>query len=528
MIANNRLTSPRKSQIAIEYCYRFRNLHPDAHVVWIYAASIQRFDQSYKDLARRLKLPGWDDPKLDTLQLVTEWFSDPLAGRWLMVLDNADDMNVIFSKQSDGKNPEPKRCLIDYLPTSGTGSLLVTTKDNRVGKRLRLARDGQPVEDPVAVGFMSLSQGQELLQSQLGELDNSEPEVLEALINALGRIPLAITQAAAFIQQNSITLSEYLEMFNTDDSEINALLEEDSGDLRRDSESQNSVFRTWKLAFDLIQKQKPRAAEILSLMSVLDYNRVPRMLFQDKSEQTVETTAALGTLQAFCLINSRGRSVDNTENVLNIDYELHRLTQLATQKWLEIQNKLKEWQKQAVYRVHNVWLDGFEIEKWIACELLLPHVLKFLEYDWVGEEEIKLKAAALLHQFGNSDFLQGRYEIASTRYLKSLDLYKELRGKEDPNALTTTGNLALTYEKLGRLNKAEQLQEELVETQKRVLGADHLNTLTTTGNLAFTYEKLGRLNKVEQLQEELVKTKKRVLGADHLNTLTTTGHLAFI
>ena len=93
--------------------YRFRDLHPDAHVVWIYAANFQCSDQAYKDLARRLELPGWDDPKLDTLQLITEWFSGPSAGQRLMALDNVDDIDVVSTKQQGGNSPEPKRCLID-------------------------------------------------------------------------------------------------------------------------------------------------------------------------------------------------------------------------------------------------------------------------------------------------------------------------------------------------------------------------------------------------------------------------------
>ena len=164
---------------------------------------------------------------------------------------------------------------------------------------------------------MTLPGGHELLESQLGKLDDSKRKSSEALTDALGRIPLAITQAAAFIQQNGITISEYLEMLDTDDSETQALLDEDSGDLRRNSESQNSVFRTWKLAFDFVQKQKPRAAEMLSLTSVLDRQKIPRSLLHSEGDRNADMTAALGILLAICLINSRGGSIDTAE------YELH-------------------------------------------------------------------------------------------------------------------------------------------------------------------------------------------------------------
>lgn len=41
-----------------------------------------------------MKIPGFDDPKVNTLQLVSDWLTDEDNGSWLMVLDNADDTEV--------------------------------------------------------------------------------------------------------------------------------------------------------------------------------------------------------------------------------------------------------------------------------------------------------------------------------------------------------------------------------------------------------------------------------------------------
>ena len=461
-------------------------------------------------------MPGRDDPKIDTLHLVAEWFSDPSAGRWLIVLDNADDLNVVFGKPACETDSEPKRRLIDYLPKSKKGSLLVTTRDNRIGIRLRLASGD---ENPIVVGLMTISEGQELLQSHLGDLGDSKRGASSALVEALGRIPLAVTQAAAFIQQNSITLSEYLAMLEADDSETQALLEEDSGDLRRDSESQSSVFRTWKLSFDLIQKQRPRAVELLSLMSVLDYHRVPRMLFQDPGERTVETTTALGTLQAFCLVNSRGTPIDNAEDEPYTEYELHRLTQLATLKWLDVNNKIKDWHTHGLRRVEKAWPEvSHDFENWITCDLLLPHALKVLEYDLTEEEELPLKAA-LLTRLGAFDYSQGRHETARTRFLTSLDLCQLIGRQGDSLAQVNLGNMAMVHWVAGEYGKAEQIEVELVETEKRTMGADHLSTMNTMSNLAVTYLNLGRLEQAEQLEAQTLEVAKTKLGPHHPDTL---------
>jgi hypothetical protein len=59
-----------KSQLAIEYAFQFREQHPLSYVLWISASTTQSILQAYKDVARRLNLPGHDDPKADACQLV--------------------------------------------------------------------------------------------------------------------------------------------------------------------------------------------------------------------------------------------------------------------------------------------------------------------------------------------------------------------------------------------------------------------------------------------------------------------------
>jgi hypothetical protein len=64
------------------------------------------------------------------------------------------------------------------------------------------------------------------------------------LLKALRYLPLAITQAAAYISKNNITVEEYVEAIYVEDSEIQDLLTKDLLDLRRDFESQSLVIRT--------------------------------------------------------------------------------------------------------------------------------------------------------------------------------------------------------------------------------------------------------------------------------------------
>jgi len=101
-------------------------------------------DQAYKDIARKLCLPGWDDPNVDTFQLISEWLSDDVHGPWLLILDNADDMEVFFSPKPNPSSvgSEQTAPLVNYLPRSSNSSTLITTRDKRVGERLRESNHG--------------------------------------------------------------------------------------------------------------------------------------------------------------------------------------------------------------------------------------------------------------------------------------------------------------------------------------------------------------------------------------------------
>lgn len=116
-------------------------------------------------------------------------------------------------------------------------------------------------------------------------------------------IPLAITQAAAFINRNAIaTLQHYLEKLKLSHLESQDILSKDLLDSRRHPGLANSVFRTWKSSYTQIESDNTPAAEKLSLMAVLDNQAVPRILLQNGEVIEVEEMEAIQTLLDYSLI----------------------------------------------------------------------------------------------------------------------------------------------------------------------------------------------------------------------------------
>ena len=480
-------------------------------IFWVYASTKHRFNQAYKDIAKRLELPGWNDPNIDTLRLVSDWFNE--TDDWLIVLDNADDLDMFFPKPiSNTTSDERTLPLIDYLPHS-KGSILITTRNEHLAKRLA------GVHALIVVNPMSPQEAQELLLEkwQATSPSNSDKDESRRLVEALEYIPLAITQAAAFINENLSSLTEYMEMLHASDSEMQQLLNQDLGDLRRDSQGHNSIVMTWKMSFDLINKQEPRATEMLSLMAFLDRHGIPEILLRNRSDQNVDFKKALGTLQAFSLI--KRKAVDRAE------YEMHRLVQLICQKWLEMQDTTAKWQESAFLVVVDVFPNG-DYKTWTECESLLPHALKVLGYGSNGAYPMQL--SKLLARVAAFNYGQGRYQMACVRFAAASEMLKKSFGMENDTTLRYLGHLAYAYYAQGRLEEAEKLQVQVLETLKRVLGTEHPDTLSSMNNLADIYLEQDRCDLGEKLHTQVLKIRKRVLGAEHPETLRSISSVAMI
>ncbi|KAL1634732.1 hypothetical protein SLS56_002134 [Neofusicoccum ribis] len=218
-----------KSQLAIEYCYRTRDASPETYVFWVHASNEARFAESYKEIAMRLKLPVRQDNSGDEiLQMVKNWLVDEENGRWVLVVDNADDPNVFFhpntaaSMESDNVRKAGKS-LAYFLPQYMNGKIVLTSRYKEVALRLI---DGP--KDILEVKPMLQQEALVLFRKKLDVSQEDESTALE-IIEALDYIPLAIDQASAFIAQRTpqMSMSKYLQDFRSSEAAASALLSHD-------------------------------------------------------------------------------------------------------------------------------------------------------------------------------------------------------------------------------------------------------------------------------------------------------------
>lgn len=245
-----------KTEIAREFSRRHKASF-DA-VFWVMADEIAKLDHHYQQISLAL---GLEDPsecksQVVSREIVKGWLSDPrkhLSGSdefvqpgqaraeatWLLIFDNADDPMI----------------LADYWP-QGSGSILVTSRDPLTKTMF--------TRKPSGLDLGPLSQQDSLcLFNHLTTISNEpEGDTARQISDALGGVPLAISQMAGIIRRQDLTLSEFFELYK--DHEEHASLYETKFDTNLVT-YRHSLSTVWAIG-----KLKPQARQLLELISFFD------------------------------------------------------------------------------------------------------------------------------------------------------------------------------------------------------------------------------------------------------------------
>ncbi|KAK3935926.1 putative kinesin light chain [Diplogelasinospora grovesii] len=492
-----------KTQIALEAAFQVRG---DCSVFWVPAVDATSFENAYRDIGRRLGIAGMDEDKADVKALVKAALSHESAGRWLLIVDNADDMELLFSATGTG--------LSDYLPFSRMGSILFTTRNHKVVVRL-----GIPERGIINTAEMSQEEATELLQRNLKESQTRDTKNTADLLDLLANLPLAIKQASAYMAKEQISTLEYLELFRSSDKDMIDLLSRNFEDRYRYQGiqnqyqgMQNAVATTWLISFRQISHDNPLAADYLRFMCFLAEKDIPESLLSPaRNTQTVE---AIGALKAYAFITQReGRDT----------FDVHRLVRLAMQNWLDKGGELEECITRAIQRLAEAFPfpEHENRDVWVKY---LPHAQTALEFrKGSSDEETE---SYLLYNVAVSYHILGKYKEAEQMCRQTLELKEKVLGKEHPGTLSSMNNLAETLRHQGKYEEAGQMHRQTLELREKVLGKEHPDTLSSINNLANVLKEQGKDEEAGQMHRQTLELKEKVLGKEHPGTLISMNNLA--
>ncbi|KAL1961713.1 hypothetical protein VTN77DRAFT_1113 [Rasamsonia byssochlamydoides] len=345
----------------------------------------------------------------------------------------------------------------------------------------------------------------------INQEDQEDPDENETavatLLKNLDNLPLAIAQAAAFINDNHISLFRYVEILRKSTAEQRYLL-------NYGGSGSSSVIRTFELSFNRAAKI-PRAVELLSLMAVLERQEIPKSLLRKEEEEELEAefTNALGKLISLSLI---------TADKDGETFTMHQQVQLAARIWLE-NRKADDYHVKAVERLARAFPTA-KYENRRQCRVLFPHAKAVLQY----RRASTLPYAELLHKVACYQWQQERFEDAQINAQDAYILRRELLGDNDANTVDSLALLGTVLAYRGYYPEALEKHQTALEWRKRALGEEHPDTLTSMNEVGLVLRRQRQYRLAEEMHRKALAGRLKVLSEDHPDTLASMDDLGVV
>ncbi|KAI1132153.1 hypothetical protein F5Y10DRAFT_6263 [Nemania abortiva] len=491
-----------KTQVALEAAYQVRDTYPDCSIFWVPAVDLTSFENAYREIGKLLNIPGIDDDKADVKLLVKAGLEHARTGSWLLIIDNADDVDMLFQ---DAK-------LANYLPFSQQGSILFTTRNHQVAVQLDI-----PQKNSITLQEMDDAEATTLLQTGLKESQIGAAESTKRLLRFLTNLPLAIKQASAYMTLNkNITVSQYLEFCESSNVDLIDLLSRQFEDRHRyqgHARTQNPVATTWLISFEHISQHNAQAADYLKFICLLAEKDIPLSLLPVTSK--IKMAEAIGSLNAYAFILERDTPGS---------FDMHRLVRLVMRSWLQEKGEWEKWTINVVQRLAEKYPFP-EHENRKTWTKYLPHAQAVLEIDGAINTE---ENSYLLFNIAKSYSILGKYSEAEQLYRQTLQLQEEVLGREHPSTLASMNNLANVLDDQGKYEEAEKMHRQTLQLKEEVLGREHPSTLNSMHNLADVLDSQGKYEEAEKIYRQTLQLDEGVLGREHPSTFNSMNNLAIV
>lgn len=484
-----------KTQIVLELAYQTREMYSDCTVIWLPAVGMDSLHQAYLDIACQLGVGPLDPDKDNVKRVVQNHLSQPQSGRWLLIIDNADDIDM----WTEGALNSSNSGLRSLLPKSDQGAIVFTTRSNRVAQYLAPGNiiEIREMDEKKALKVLKNS----LVNKSLVEDDHSTRKLLEQLTF----LPLAIVQAASFINENQTDIATYVRLLDGQGQDVINLLSEEFEDEGRYKSIRNPIATTWLTSFMKIRKTEPLAADCLAFLSCVNAKEIPTCLLP--APEGVQREKAIGVLSSYSFLRT---------SKAGTRLDMHRLVHLATRNWLRSINSLEVWQAYSLRIVNRQfpYPDTVQRNEWRAA---IPHALHVLQStsDDINPDD----RAHLMHIIGCCHSLDGRHKEAEKLFLQSGEYSQRLFGPTDCRTLKNRSALAYTYQAMGNLEKSIEIFQSVLKKHEDVRGLENSDAMEVMSRLASSYRLSGDLQTAQEIADKVLRYYLQTLGPESQNTL---------
>jgi len=465
----------------------------------VHADSEATFLADYKTIGKKLGV----DQRLDGTDLL-DAVRNKIEGqsKWLMILDNADELKLFgVGQQQEGTENQDLR---KFVPSQGI--VLWTSRDAHIGGTLVGASRS------IQVQSMAIDEATTLLKTTRGDLKQGK--------SRWGVLKVSDT------------------------------------DRHRRPEVSNSVLETWRISTERIRAESEMSHRILHVIAYVDSQDIPHELIAaaanpfdniSKNDQVDETSAtqvsdlevlaAVARLMEFSFL--RLRQTDNGER----SYEMHKLVREALQYALSIRSPIDKTiskafgddhgalQAEALYsrkalQVVDELFPIFDPTLRARCDQYLTHAIQVGEWAEISETEVK--TANLLERVSGFLYDRGRWREKESVNSRAWDLRLNALGEKHPDTINSLAGIGSSYLGQGQYSKAQDIAARVLGFRQEALGEKHPATIRSMADLGTAYLGQGQYKEAEKLQDEALQLRQETLGEKHPDTIRSMADLGTI
>jgi tetratricopeptide (TPR) repeat protein len=468
------------------------------------------------------------------------------GSRCLLVLDNGQDLGL----------------LRPFIPAVGAARVLI------VGAREPVAE----LATSVPVDVFSAEEAVALLDGRTGLADEAGASAVAA---ELGRLPLALDQAAAVIAGQHLGYEAYL-------AKLRGLRAEDH--LVRDKDGEEQRYPPGAAEVVLLSLEAARAADplgvaagVMEIMAMLSPAAVRRDLLRaagqegtllgggrrvaasmvDRALEQLNERSLLGfsrdgqTVSVYCLVaRVVHQELARRERLVTACRAAASSLEMSAEELVRPgdQAAAGELLGQITALLSNAGTLADDPGEKLPATLMRLRSLALRYLIELGDSLPQALAAAkpLTADFertlgpGHPDTLNARDSLAAAYqtaglvgdaiplFERTLVDRERTLGPEHPDTLTSQNKLAAAYQDAGRDSEAILLFRLTLAARERLLGPDHPDTLHSRTSLAAAYRDAGRAVDAIPLAQQTLAAREELLGADHPNTLASRNNLASV
>jgi tetratricopeptide (TPR) repeat protein len=497
-----------KSELVFEYAYRHMSEYP---YIWLVnASSKSSLERVYRRFAKSTGLRSAETDKFErVLDHVNRWFNE--EKKFLFIFDSVGD-------NSNLDNTEGISNLYDYLPKGQLhGHILINTRNANI------CIDGVEIK----VDVFSQADAVDFLRKRLERINDIRWIDALKVAETLSCLPLALEQAAAYMEINRCSCDHYICQFEKTKKAFGDLIENEYSD-----KFEKVLAITWKVSIDNMQLTD-EARQLFNLCAYFAPDKIPLSLLSKGY------TALPQPLQTVFTPGNESNQAKIVNELKKYSFLTFKLNTAATDVLLFVHRLIQQLVLNNLKKESDIqWLSycidvariAFDYEYGNLTKMTMfvqyaPHVISVLNNvkDVFNEDnDVQKKIAWLYDEIGRGFGYTGKYDAALVWFSKALVIREEVLGKTHSDTATTYHNIGRVYSRKKEYSQALTYYMKALTIRETQPDKNNSTAIAATCNgIAVVYTNEKNYDKALELYSKALEYDMVAVGETHPYTAFT-------